>query len=82
MLKITLFNPKGIPGCIISSYVGKIYLIKGYYLTCTILCNNLGTLNSFIKDCDQYTNAQTEIREIKKVKPIFYRKYFYYSKEK
>ena len=87
MLKITLFNPKGIPGCVISSYVGKIYLIEGYliegyYLTCTILCKNLDTLNSFIEDCDQKTNAQTEIRKIKKVKPIFYRKYFYYSKEK
>ena len=82
MLKITLFNPKGIPGCVISSYVGKIYLIKGYYLTCTILCKNLDILNSFIEDCDQMTNAQTEIRKIKKVKSIFYRKYFYYSKEK
>lgn len=81
MLKITLFNPNGIPGCVISSYIGKIYLIKGYCLTCTILCKNLDTLNSFIEDCDQKTNAQTEIRKIKKVKPIFYRKYFYYSKE-
>lgn len=104
MLKITLFNPKGIPGCVINSHIGEIYLIKGYYLvcttlcknldtlnspmkdhyylTCTILCKNLDTLNSFIEDCDQKTNAQTEIRKIKKVKSIFYRKYFYYSKEK
>lgn len=82
MLKIILFNPKGIPGRVFCSYIGKMYLIKSSYLTFTVLCNNFNTLNSFIKDCDQMTNAQTEIRKIKKVKPIFYRKYFYYSKEK
>lgn len=82
MLKVTLYNPKGIPGHVFCSYVGEIYLLKGYSLTCTVLCDNLNILDSFIKDCDKGSIFPTEIRKIKKVKPIFYKKYFYTPKEK
>lgn len=82
MLKVTIYNLYSLSGTLFTSYEEGICLIKGDGHEYVILCKNLLVLDSFLKLCNSKTGYPTEIRKIKKVNPIFYKKYFYTSKEK
>ena len=83
MLKVIIYSSYSLPGILFTSGEEEIFLIKGDGHEYVILCKSLLALNSFLKLCDSKTDYHpAEIRKIKKVKPIFYRKHFYTLKEK
>lgn len=83
MLKATLYNTDGLSGTAFTSCEEGIYLIKSRAPAYSrgheyiVLCKDMLTLNSFLRFCDSENFYSTQILNIKKVNPIFYKKYLY-----